>query len=348
MKSGVQIVFGIIKSIIKSLIRAIYDGRYFYDVEFFNVSNIEIGQSTSIERGTRIAARNITTKFQNIFIGDNCWIGRDVEIQTEYCSKIVLGDHVSIQDRCKLIGDIFIGQDSLLAPEVFMSSGDHYFSYNPYLLIKKQDSLVVTNSSDFFKISKGISIGEDCWIGKNVVIMGGVSIGRGSVVAANSFVNKKIPPYEIWGGTPAKKIKDRLKYNPPQVLEGNSESCLPYFYFGFDHYNIQKNGIYSSKHSLCILEQVVSEKLELYILLEILEIGILEIRLNNKLLLQEQCQIGKLEQSISFDFVNPTCEDKFINELLKPIEKCSFVEFRFKSVSNSKKSFLLIKTSIIC
>ncbi len=348
MKSVFQIVFGIIKSILKSLIRAIYNGRYFYHVEFYNVNNIMIGKSTSIERGTRLAARNIIIKFPNIFIGDNCWIGRDVEIQTEYQSQIILGDNVSIQDRCKIIGDVFIGQDSLLAPEVFMSSGDHYFSYNPYLLIKKQDSIVVANSLDFFKISKRISIGEDCWIGKNVVIMGGVSIGRGSVIAANSFVNKNIPPYEIWGGTPAKIIKERIKFIPPLILEGNIESCLPYFYFGFDHNNIQNNGIYSTKHSLCLLEHVIYKKLELYILLEMLEIGILEIRYNNQLLFDEEIQIGKLEKSISFDFVNATSEDKFINDLLKPIEKCSFLEFKFKSKSNSKKSFLLIKTSIIC
>ena len=40
--------------------------------------------------------------------------------------------------------------------------------------------------------------------------MSGVTIGRGAVVAAGAVVTKDIPPYEVWGGVPAKKIKDRV------------------------------------------------------------------------------------------------------------------------------------------
>ena len=50
-------------------------------------------------------------------------------------------------------------------------------------------------------------IGNDVWIGQNVTINRGVKIGDGVVIAAFSVVTKSIPPFEIWGGNPAKKIK---------------------------------------------------------------------------------------------------------------------------------------------
>jgi len=51
-----------------------------------------------------------------------------------------------------------------------------------------------------------IYIEEDVWFGCNVVVLKGVYIGKGAVIAAGAVVNKSIPPYEIWGGVPAKKI----------------------------------------------------------------------------------------------------------------------------------------------
>ena len=53
-------------------------------------------------------------------------------------------------------------------------------------------------------------VGNDVWIGQNVTLNRGVKIGNGAVIAAFSVVTKSIPPFEIWGGNPAKKIKDRF------------------------------------------------------------------------------------------------------------------------------------------
>jgi acetyltransferase-like isoleucine patch superfamily enzyme len=54
-----------------------------------------------------------------------------------------------------------------------------------------------------------VKIEDDCWIAANTVILAGVTIGRGSVVAAGSVVTKDVPPYSIVGGVPAKVIKSR-------------------------------------------------------------------------------------------------------------------------------------------
>lgn len=57
---------------------------------------------------------------------------------------------------------------------------------------------------------KRVEIGNDVWIGTNAVIMGGVKIGDGAIVAAGAVVTKDVPPYAIVGGVPAKVIKYRF------------------------------------------------------------------------------------------------------------------------------------------
>jgi acetyltransferase-like isoleucine patch superfamily enzyme len=64
------------------------------------------------------------------------------------------------------------------------------------------------------KPSKSLVIGNDVWIGNNVTILGGHTIGDGVVLAAQSHVVTDIPPFEVWGGNPARKIKDRF---PPEI-----------------------------------------------------------------------------------------------------------------------------------
>ena len=53
---------------------------------------------------------------------------------------------------------------------------------------------------------KAITLEDDVWIGAEAVILKGVTIGRGAIVAAGSVVTKSVGAYEIWGGIPAKKI----------------------------------------------------------------------------------------------------------------------------------------------
>lgn len=58
-------------------------------------------------------------------------------------------------------------------------------------------------------IRKNVTIGDCVWVGSRVIIMGGVSIGEGAIIAAGSVVTKDVPPLAIVGGNPAKLIKYR-------------------------------------------------------------------------------------------------------------------------------------------
>ena len=55
-----------------------------------------------------------------------------------------------------------------------------------------------------------ITVGDDVWIGQHAIVLSGVTIGQGAVIAAGSVVSKDVPPYAIVGGVPAKLIKYRF------------------------------------------------------------------------------------------------------------------------------------------
>lgn len=94
-------------------------------------------------------------------------------------------------------GYIEIGDNVMMSPRVSIYSENHNFSETEFPMIEQG----VTRS--FVKIE------DDCWIAANAVILAGVTVGKGSVVAAGSIVTKDVPPYSIVAGNPAKIIKNR-------------------------------------------------------------------------------------------------------------------------------------------
>ena len=57
-------------------------------------------------------------------------------------------------------------------------------------------------------------------------------------MGSNNLVTKNVTPYSVVVGSPAKEIKKRLNFNPPQNIEASDIHSLPYFYKGFDHFNL--------------------------------------------------------------------------------------------------------------
>ena len=82
-----------------------------------------------------------------------------------------------------------------------------------------------------------IVIGNDVWIGYEAVIMAGVHIGNGAIIAARAVVTKDVPPYTIVGGVPARPIRKRFEEETIRKLETlkwwdwpakKIRRCLPY------------------------------------------------------------------------------------------------------------------------
>lgn len=136
----------------------------------------------------------------HITFGDKVHLHRDTIIQTGHGGSLTVGNHTHIQPRCQInayLSSINIGSKVEIAPNCA------FYSYNHGV---KADEHIANQP---ISTKGGINIDDDVWIGFGVIILDGVSIGKGAVIAAGSVVTKSIPKNAIAGGSPARVIKMR-------------------------------------------------------------------------------------------------------------------------------------------
>lgn len=102
-----------------------------------------------------------------------------------------------------------IGNKVIFGPNPTIITGDHRIDVIGKFIIDSHEKLPENDAP--------VVIEDDVWAGANVTILKGVTIGRGSVIAAGAIVTKGCPPYSIIGGVPAKIIRYRFSIN--EILE---------------------------------------------------------------------------------------------------------------------------------
>lgn len=156
---------------------------------------------------------------------------------------ISIGNNSGIGINCRVAGPLEIGNDVMIAPNVSIYTQNHE-TENIYRPMRLQTAP-----------KRKVTIGSDVWIGANAIILPGVTVGNGAIVAAGAVVTKDVPEYAVVGGNPAKVIKIRTQkegvprmkvlylinyagnagtekyvYNLIKTYEGNNTKC----YFGFN------------------------------------------------------------------------------------------------------------------
>jgi acetyltransferase-like isoleucine patch superfamily enzyme len=113
---------------------------------------------------------------------------------------------------CSVGEDVYVGQDLLIIDE---PSDRGMVHIGERVAVSPRVTLVVSSRPNFSRIAPyvpvehgPIFIEKDAWIGTGVVILPNVTIGEGSVVAANSVVTRDVKPYTIVGGSPARMIRE--------------------------------------------------------------------------------------------------------------------------------------------
>lgn len=160
----------------------------------------------SISNSAKVSKLYITWPHQ-VSIGNNCLVEDLVSFKFDGIWKpgpsIVINDRTFIGAQCEfnVRQSVVIGVDCLIASGCKFIDHDHGISLD--LPMNQQ-----------LGAEAPIVIENDVWIGANVIVLKGVTIETGSVIAAGSVVTKRVPPFEIWGGIPAKKIKDRQPDQP--------------------------------------------------------------------------------------------------------------------------------------
>lgn len=127
---------------------------------------------------------------ENLSVGDDTLIPKG---STIYCTK----------------ASCTIGNKVVFGPKPTIITGDHRFDIIGRYIADISDNEKLTQSD------APVVIEDDVWCGANIVILKGVTIGRGSIVAAGSVVTKSCAPYSIIGGVPAKLIK--MRFTPEQI-----------------------------------------------------------------------------------------------------------------------------------
>lgn len=126
-------------------------------------------------------------------LGDGCLVAGGVRMH----GGIVAGDHCSFNLNSSVVGAVRMGDEVRVAAGAAIMGFNHVY-----------DSVEQSIRTQGV-VSKGITIGDDVWIGANAVVLDGLTIGDHAIVGAGAVVTRDVPAYCIVGGNPARVLRDR-------------------------------------------------------------------------------------------------------------------------------------------
>jgi acetyltransferase-like isoleucine patch superfamily enzyme len=159
--------------------------------------------------GTRIGS-NVEVAFRaELQVGEDCHIGRDVTFEVgrvwEHCRGMTIGNRTWISRGCLLqcSGRIQIGDDVLIGEFASVRDTRHGHERSDQPMRMQPD------------VVGEICIEDNVWIGRGCLILGrpeGIVLGCGSILGANSVVTRSVPANTVWGGVPARFIRNRVAH----------------------------------------------------------------------------------------------------------------------------------------
>lgn len=161
------------------------------------IKNSNISKKSWIGNGSQVV---------NCEIGANSYLGNNVQ-----CLNAEIGKFCSIANNC-IIG----GAEH---PIQYVSTSPTFYGgfRKPFAIKKIKYGNLVWDS-----YKERTCIGNDVWMGNNVIVISGVNISTGAIIGAGSVVTKNVAPYEIWAGNPARFIRKRFDDNIiAQIMESH-------------------------------------------------------------------------------------------------------------------------------
>jgi acetyltransferase-like isoleucine patch superfamily enzyme len=164
--------------------------------------NCRVDPSVYISKQTKFGGYNVIGRLVNLVnseVGYASYVGSNSVLP-----NVQIGRYCSIAHNVQVLP--YTHPTSMYVsthPSFFSTLKQAGFTYVDHQ--KFQEEIYLNNRNDFC-----LSVGNDVWIGTNVIIMGGVEIGNGAIIAAGSIVTKSVLPFTIVAGVPAKPIRTRF------------------------------------------------------------------------------------------------------------------------------------------
>lgn len=159
--------------------------------------------STQFDGPVQVAGRARLT------LGEHCRLGRDVFFETAAHGSITVGAHSRINRGTLVVAHarVTIGCDVLIGEYVSIRDADHGSTLGSLMRTQPHTAAPIT-------------IGSDVWIARGAVVLKGVTIGEGAIVAANSVVTRDVPAGAIVAGVPARMLRLRSARRPDSAAAG--------------------------------------------------------------------------------------------------------------------------------
>ena len=179
-------------------------------VTILNPDQIHIGRNFKAEDYAEIQGLSR----RGVRFGDGVTIGRNASIRPSSYYGNELGEGLTIGDGSSIgpgsfigaAGFVQIGRNVMTGPRIIVLPENHLFE-RVDIPMKQQGTKRV-----------GILIEDDCWIGADVAILDGVTVGKGSIVATGAVVTRAVPEYSVVGGIPARVLRRRRRDEPPKDM----------------------------------------------------------------------------------------------------------------------------------
>jgi phosphonate metabolism protein (transferase hexapeptide repeat family) len=150
-----------------------------------------------------------SARLRQATIGRRCEVLANTRVQ--YSS---LGDYSYLGELCD-VADASIGKFTAIANMVRIGAPNHPMerpSQHRFTYCAEYYEASATRDHGFFADRRDakVTVGNDCWIGHGAIILPGVNVGDGAVIAAGAVVSRSVAPYTIVGGVPARAIRERF------------------------------------------------------------------------------------------------------------------------------------------
>jgi acetyltransferase-like isoleucine patch superfamily enzyme len=177
--------------------------------KYLMVTNIKIASNVALTRsileGKNTVGKN--TVFVNSFLGRGSYLSNEC-----FFSNTKIGRYCSIGNRVKIVS-------ATHPSNTFVSTHPAFFS------LLKQAGFTYTKEQKFEEVrylnkqeKSSVSIGNDVWIGDDVMILGGITIHDGAIIGSKALITRDVGPYTIVGGVPAKIIGQRFSIDEIRFL----------------------------------------------------------------------------------------------------------------------------------